>query len=142
MKIGIGNDHHGLELKNKIIHYLEKNKIEYIDYGSYDNEMVDFVDYAVKVCDSVNQKNVNFGILICGTGIGMSIAANKIKGIICARVVNSEEAKLAREHNMANVLALAENTENIEEILLNFLNTQPSEVERYTRRTNKILNLN
>jgi ribose 5-phosphate isomerase B len=141
MKIGIGNDHHGLDVKNKIISYLNKNSIEYINYGSDTKEIVDYVDYAIKVCEAVKSKEVNFGILICGTGIGMSIAANKINGIVCARVTTPEEARLAREHNMANVIALAEYTENIDGILHNFLNTNPSSIEKYIRRAQKIENL-
>ena len=141
MKIGVANDHHGIELKKRVIDYLEKNGYEYVNYGCDEQNNVDFVDYAKMVCDDINNKKLDFGILICGTGIGMSIAANKIKNIMAARVCTPREAILCREHNFANVLTLAEYTENLEEILYNFLNTSPSTAERYGRRVEKINNL-
>ena len=144
MRIGIANDHHGVELKKRIIDYLNKNGIAYHNYGCDSTENVgniDYIDYAVKLCNGVNNKEVDLGILICGTGIGMSIAANKIKNILAARVITPEDARLAREHNMANVMTLSENTEKLEEILNNFINTPPSNEERHIRRVEKILNL-
>ena len=141
MKIGIANDHHGIELKGKIIDYLNRKGIEYINYGCDQKDNTDYVDYAIKLCNGINSNEVNLGILICGTGIGMSIVANKIKNIIAAKVNTPREASLAREHNMANVMTLAEYTENLEEILDNFINTSPSTEERHRRRVEKILNL-
>lgn len=138
MKIGIANDHHGVELKNRIMDYLKKKNIECINYGSNKKEMVDYVDYAQILCGNINTKNIDLGILVCGTGIGMSIAANKIKNIMAAKVSTPREAVLAREHNMANVMTLSEYTENLEEILDNFINTEPSKEERYMRRVEKI----
>lgn len=141
MKIGIGNDHHGIELKNKIINYLHGKGIICVNYGADVEDSTDYVDYAVKVCNGVNNKMVDLGILICGTGIGMSIAANKIKGIRCAKVTNSREAALCKEHNMANVIAISENTENVEEIVDNFINVKNSTEIRHIRRVEKIMNL-
>ena len=141
MKIGIANDHHGIELKGKVIDYLNKNQIKYINYGCDEETSVDYIDYAVKLCNGINNKDIDLGILICGTGIGMSIAANKMKGIIAAKVNTPREAMLAREHNMANVMTLAEYTENLGEILDNFIKTEPSKEERHIRRVEKILNL-
>ena len=144
MKIGIANDHHGIELKKRIIDYLTKNGIEYHNYGCDSAENIaniDYIDYAVKLCNGINNKEVDLGILICGTGIGMSIAANKVKNILAARVVTPRDASLARGHNMANVMTLSEDTENLEEILYNFINTQPSNEERHKRRVEKILNI-
>lgn len=141
MKIGIANDHHGIELKNEIIKYCERNNLKYVNYGCDKKDNVDYIDYAVKLCNGINSKEVDLGILICGTGIGMSIAANKIKNIIAAKVSNPREASLAREHNMANVMTLSEYTENLEGILSNFIFTEPSKEERHKRRVNKILNL-
>ncbi len=141
MKIGIANDHHGIELKNKIIKYLNNNKIEFVNYGCDVVDNVDYVDYAIKLCNGINNHEVDLGILVCGTGIGMSIVANKIKNIIAAKVNTPREAHLAREHNMANVMTLAEYTENLEEILDNFINTKPSTEERHNRRIKKILSL-
>jgi ribose 5-phosphate isomerase B len=141
MKIAIANDHRGLELKEKIKKYLHDSNCSCVDLGTNSPESVDYVDYAVKLCNEVINKNVDKGILICGTGIGMSIAANKIKGIRCARVCNSKEAALASEHNMANVIAVGENTDDIENIVKAFLETKNSEDERHIRRVNKIMNL-
>lgn len=141
MKIGIANDHHGIELKNRVIEYLNKNKIQYKNYGCDEVTNVDYVDYACMLCDGINNKDVDLGILICGTGIGMSIAANKIHNIIAAKVNTPREAALAREHNMANVMTLAEYTENLEEIIDNFIKTKPSTEERHHRRIEKIMKL-
>ena len=138
MTVGLGNDHRGVDLKNKIIDYLNRKGIEYKNYGCDVKESVDFVDYAVKLCNGVISKEVDLGILVCGTGIGMSIAANKIKGIYAAKVSTPSEAILCREHNDANVMTLSESTENLEEILDNFLNTEASTVEKYRARVDKI----
>jgi len=141
MKIGIANDHHGVELKNKIIDYLNKNNIEVINYGCDEKNNIDYTEYAIKLCNSINNKEVELGILICGTGIGMSIIANKIKGIICAKVTTEEEAMLAKNHNRANVIALGENTQNYEQIVSNFINTENSNEERHIRRYNRIIEI-
>lgn len=141
MKIGIANDHRGVNLKKNIMNYLHKKRISCVDYGTDEEVSCDYVDYAVKLGNAVVSKEVDLGILVCGTGIGMSIAANKIDGIRCARVVNAKETQLAREHNMANVIALAEYTENIEEIIDAFINTKESTDERHIRRVNKVMNI-
>ena len=141
MRIGIANDHHGIELKNRIIAYLDRNSIKYVNYGCDVKDNVDYVDYALELCKGINSHNVDLGILICGTGIGMSIVANKVKNIIAAKVNTPKEARLAREHNMANVMTLAEYTEDLEDILFNFINTLPSTEDRHRRRVEKILNI-
>ena len=141
MKIGISNDHHGVELKNKIIKYLHERGIECINVGTNGKESVDYVECAVKLCTAINEKQVDLGILICGTGIGMSIAANKIKGIRCGKVSTVREAALTKEHNMANVIALSEYTENVEEIVDAFINTKYSTEERHIRRIEEIAQL-
>ena len=141
MKIVIANDHHGIELKTKIINYLISKQIEYVNLGCDVKDNVDYVDYAVDLCNKVKSKECDLGILICGTGIGMSIAANKVKGIFAARVCSPRDAMLCREHNMANVMTLAEDTQNLEEILDAFINTLPSTEERHIRRHDKINNL-
>ena len=138
MKIGVANDHHGVEIKKRILEYCKKNNIECINYGCNKTNNVDYVDYAKILCGNIKSKNIDLGILVCGTGIGMSIAANKIKGIMAAKVTNPREAVLAREHNMANVMTLSEYTENLDEILDNFINSKPSTVDRYLRRVEKI----
>lgn len=141
MKIGIANDHRGVNLKKKIMNYLHEKDILYVDYGTNSEESCDYVDYALKLGNAINNKEVDLGILICGTGIGMSIAANKINGIRCARVVNSDEAKLSREHNMANIMAIGENIENVFSVVDTFINTKESKEERHIRRVNKIMDI-
>lgn len=141
MKVGVASDHRGYSLKQEIYDYIHALGYSCIDYGTNDSLSVDYVDYAVKLCKGINNNEIDLGILVCGTGIGMSIAANKIKGIRCARVVNAEEAKLAKEHNMANVLALGEDTEDIESIVSTFINTNYSNEERHHRRVEKIKQL-
>lgn len=141
MKIGIANDHRGVNLKKKIMNYLHEKDILCVDYGTNSEESCDYVDYALKLGNAINNKEVDLGILICGTGIGMSIAANKINGIRCARVVNSDEAKLSREHNMANIMAICENIENVFSVVDTFINTKESKEERHIRRVNKIMDI-
>ncbi len=106
MKIAIGSDHAAFDLKERIKEYLEKNGIEFIDCGTYSFEPVDYPDFAKKVAEKVQKKDVDFGILMCGTGIGMSIAANKFKGIRAALCMFPEMAVYARKHNNANILVL------------------------------------
>lgn len=141
MKIGIANDHRGVKLKEKIVNYLHNKGYMCVNYGTDTEESVDYVDYAEKLCKAVISEVVDLGILVCGTGIGMSIAANKVKGIRCGRVVNAKEAMLTKEHNMANVLALPEDVENFEEIIDAFVETKYSDDERHIRRINKIKKL-
>jgi len=104
--IAIGSDHGGFELKEKIKKFFDQNNIKYHDYGTNSPDSVDFPDYAKLVCESILDKECEKGILICGTGIGMSIAANKFSGINCALCSNIMGARLSREHNNSNVLAL------------------------------------
>ena len=141
MKIVLANDHHGIDLKKKVFDYLNVHNIEYINLGCDEKNNVDYVDYAKMLCECIREGKADYGILICGTGIGMSIAANKMNGIIAAKVNTPREAMLCKEHNMANVITLAEYTENLEEILENFIYTQPSNEERHVRRLEKINNL-
>ncbi|MBU5310706.1 ribose 5-phosphate isomerase B [Tissierella carlieri] len=106
MKIGIGSDHGGFELKEYIKEYLDREGISYIDYGTNSIESVDYPDYGKKVSEAVVSKEVDKAIVICGTGIGISIACNKVKGIRCALCGDTYSARMSREHNDANVLAL------------------------------------
>lgn len=104
--IGIGSDHGGFELKEHIKEYFEKEGIEYVDYGTYSEESVDYPDFGRKVGEAIIEKEVDKGIVICGTGIGISLAANKVKGIRCALCGDMYSARMSREHNNANALAL------------------------------------
>lgn len=105
-KILIASDHAGLELKSIISDYLKKVGYDVFDYGCFENESVDYPDYAKKVCQKMEKKTNVLGILICGTGIGMSVSANRFKHIRAALCVNPDMARLAREHNDANILIL------------------------------------
>ncbi len=106
MKIAIGADHGGYCLKTAIIEYFTEKGIEYTDFGCYSEESVDYAIYAKKVADGVASGEYDKGILCCGTGIGISIAANKVKGIRAAVVTNEFCAEMTRRHNDANILAM------------------------------------
>lgn len=105
--IAIGSDHGGYKLKEEIKKYLDEKGIEFKDFGTVSEERVDYPEIAKEVSKSVQKKEAEFGILICKTGLGMSIVANKFKGIRCAVCHNENTAKYARLHNDANVLALS-----------------------------------
>lgn len=106
MKIVIGSDHRGFKIKEEIKRYLEENAIEYQDFGTYSEERMDYPEVAVKVAKEVQKDEEKLGVLICGTGFGMCIVANKFKGIRCTPCYNEEAAKFAKMHNNANILAL------------------------------------
>ncbi len=142
MKIGIACDHRGYALKNKVIKYLSKDNI-IIDYGTDSGVIVDYVDYAKKLCENVKKDKLDFGILICGTGIGMTIAANKIKGIMCAKIDNEEEAYYAKAHNNANVISISskKNILVVKDMLDKYMKAEFIDSERYKKRITKIKNL-
>jgi ribose 5-phosphate isomerase B len=106
MKIALGADHGGYELKETIKEHLLNKGHEILDCGTDSSQSVDYPEYGFKVGKAVISKQVDMGIVVCGTGIGISIAANKVKGIRAALCTNSYMAKMAREHNNANILAL------------------------------------
>lgn len=108
MKVAIGSDHGGINIKQEIKSLMDEMGIEYEDVGCECTTSVDYPDYALPVAEKVANKEVERGILICGTGIGMSIAANKVKGVRCALVHDLFSAKATREHNDSNVLAMGE----------------------------------
>ncbi|MBP1934015.1 ribose 5-phosphate isomerase B [Ammoniphilus resinae] len=108
MKVAIGSDHGGYRLKEEIKAMLEAQQIEVVDLGCDCEQSVDYPDYALPVAQKVAAGECDRGILICGTGIGMSIAANKVKGIRCALVHDLFSAKATREHNDSNILAMGE----------------------------------
>lgn len=107
----LGSDHRGYRVKEEIKTFLDNSKIKYIDCGTDSEESVNYPDFAKKVSENVQKDEKNAGILICGTGIGMSIVANKFKGIRCALCYDINSAKYSKMHNNSNVLALSENTE-------------------------------
>jgi ribose 5-phosphate isomerase B len=106
MKIAIGADHAGFELKDRIRHYLEQKGFQVMDEGTRSADSVDYPDYARLVAHDVSQSRADLGILVCGSGIGMAMAANKVAGIRAANVSSEYEAQMSREHNNANVLTL------------------------------------
>lgn len=143
MKIAIGCDHGGLILKPTLIEFLEKNNIEYRDFGTYSAESVDYPDYALPVSEAVACGEYDYGILICGTGIGMSIAANKVTGIRCALCHDVFSAKATRLHNNANMLAFGARVIGaglMLEIVQAFLGTE-FEGARHVRRLEKIASI-
>lgn len=142
MKIGIANDHHGVLVKQELTKFLISKGYNVINYGTDSDENIDYCDFAFKVGEEVINKNIDYGILLCNTGIGMSIACNKVKKIRCAKVSNVYEAQMTRRDNDANVIALSarEDIEKLKEIVNVFLNTPYANIERYNRRKDKIDN--
>ncbi|KIY22476.1 MULTISPECIES: ribose 5-phosphate isomerase B [Mesobacillus] len=108
MKIAIASDHGGVHIREEIKNLMDEMKIEYEDFGCECETSVDYPDYALPVAEKVANGEFDKGILICGTGIGMSITANKVKGIRCALVHDVYSAKATRQHNNSNILAMGE----------------------------------
>lgn len=139
-KIAIGSDHKGYHLKQKIIDYLKSTNFEIVDEGTFSEDSVDYPDYAYQVAEKVASKQVDLGILICYTGIGMCIVANKVHGIRASLVNNVEDAILTKEHNDSNILCLG--AKNLRddlalEIVKAYINAQFSG-GRHLVRLNKI----
>ena len=139
--IAIGCDHGGFALKQEIVKYLTDRKIEFKDFGCYNEESCDYTDYGKAVAQAVANGEYDKGILICGTGIGISITANKVRGIRCALCSDCFSAEATREHNDANILALGGRVVGIGlalKIVDTFLNTPFSNEERHIRRISRI----
>lgn len=114
MKIGLANDHRAYKAKEQLKSLLDDYDI--VDYGCYSDERVDYPKYAITLGNAVVNKEVDLGIVMCGTGIGVSIACNKVKGVRCAKIDNKDEAKSAKEHNNANIIAFSAQSHTPEEI--------------------------
>lgn len=141
MKIYIGCDHGGLDLKNIIVKYIQEKGNEIVDVGTYTYDSCDYPVYAKKVAEAVANNECDKGIVICSTGIGVSIVANKVKGVRCALVTDVTTARLTREHNDTNVLALGQKNvsyDRAKEIVDIWLETPFSNGERHVRRVNMI----
>ena len=140
MTIGLTNDQRGVKVKQFLTEYLTELGYNIINYGTDSEEPADFPDYAKKLGEGILKKEVNLGIAICGTGIGMSIALNKMKGIYCAKVSNVSEASLSKAHNNANAMAISEemDKETMIEVVKTFIETPFSNIDRYINRNNKI----
>ena len=142
MKIAIGTDHNGTEMKKEIKTFLRNRGIEVIDVSEHNSALDDYPEYAFEVGKKVVSNEADLGILICGTGIGMSIAANKVKGVRCAHVTSTSEAILARQHNNANIMAIGANNNKINDVIKMvdlFINTEFKKEERHVRRNSQIL---
>ena len=138
MKIAIASDHNGFNLKKFIVKHMKD--IEFIDFGPSSKESTDdYVDYAFKLGEYCAKNNVK-GILICGSGIGMSIAANKVKGVRCGRVASIKDTIATRKDNDVNIIAFSGeiNEERALRIIEEFINTEFDSDERHLRRINKI----
>jgi ribose 5-phosphate isomerase B len=143
MKIAIGSDHAGFTRKQEIFEYLKSQGYDITDFGTFSKDSMDYPDIAVEVAEKVAQNQVEWGILICGSGIGVSIVANKTEGVRAANCVNEEMARLARQHNNANILTLGErlvDTKTALQMVDVFLNT-PFEGGRHEQRVSKIHDL-
>ena len=140
MKIAIASDHRGVDYKNKLISYLTKKGYEIIDCSPINNPTDDYPDFAFEVCNKINNNEADIGILCCRTGIGMSIAANKVKGIRCAKVDSVEDAILSRNDNGANVLSFnyTKRFSKVRKMIDAFIHADVLNDERHIRRINKI----
>lgn len=142
MKVAIGSDHGGYSLKEKIKAYLTSQHVDVVDYGTNSNESVDYPEYGEKVGHAIVGGGFDFGIVLCGTGIGISIAANKVKGVRAALVYDENTARLAKEHNNANIIALGGRTTTYENAI-SIINTfmQATFESRHQKRLDKITSI-
>ncbi len=141
--IAVGSDHAGYELKNQLIEHLKNRGYEVKDYGTYSEASCDYPDYAKQVANAVAGGEAEQGLLVCGTGIGMSMAANKVKGIRAAVLSDEFSAEATRSHNDANVLCLGARVVDYakaEKLLDIFLDTPFSAEEKHIRRISKLEN--
>ncbi len=141
MRIAIGADHAGYEYKKAIINFLQEKAYDVMDFGADTIEATDYPDFAVLVAKAVSMEKAKFGILICGTGIGMSIAANKVKGVRAAVVSSKFTAESSKTHNHANVITFGSRVNTIEEVLEFleiFMTTKYSPEQRHVDRVEKI----
>ena len=139
MRLGITNDHRGYKLKVELLEKLKKD-YEVKDYGAKGTENVDYPDYAFKLGEALANKEIDFGIAICGSGIGISIACNKVKGVRAARVLSLEDVIETRGDNDANIICLNENmsVDTAYNLIITFITTPFSNQERHIRRINEI----
>ncbi len=141
MKIFIASDHQGVNVKKEIIEYLNNNEIKVKELDLINSSTDDYPDFAFKLGRLVGSDSDALGILICGNGIGMSIAANKVKKIRCVRAVTTDDAFKGKNHNGCNVIAIGANLDInlIKEIIDTFISTKPASEERHLNRINKII---
>ena len=143
-RIAVGSDHAGYEHKERVVEFLQSKGYMVTDYGTKSADSVDYPDYAVKIANAVGSGEFERGIIVCGSGIGVSMVANKVKGVRAANCLTAEMAVLARDHNDANVLTIGQRLvaqEKLPEIITAFLDTPTSGNERHIRRVQKIHSL-
>ena len=140
LRIGIASDHAGYELKQKLVDYLKETQTQVTDYGANSTESVDYPDFAQKLVGGIEHLDIDYGILICGSGIGMSICANRHKFVRAALCYNTEAAELSRKHNDANILVLGAKFSVIEDSknMLDVFFSTEFQGGRHSRRVGKI----
>ena len=140
MRLGFASDHRGFKLKEELINYFKDNGYTVTDYGTNSETSCDYPDYAYKLGSAILSNEVDFGVAICGTGIGISIALNKIKGVKCAKVDNSWEAVQTRNDNDTRVIAFGErmSLDNAIVLIKDFIETPYSMLEKHNRRNDKV----
>ena len=141
MTIAIGTDHRGFKMKEELKNFLFSENIQYNDFGTYSEESVDYPDFARPVAESIQKSESDFGVLICGSGMGICIPANKYKGIRAVNILTEKMAEMGRRHNNANVICFGADFVDIDTAkvcLKKFLNTPFDTDERHIRRVNKV----
>lgn len=141
MNIAIAADHGGFEMKQKLINHYEKQGVSLVDLGTHSEESCDYPKIAHKMTDAILKKEFDMGILICGTGIGISIAANRVKGIRAAILYNEQVARLTREHNDANIAVFGGRMQSFDDVVKYFdifRTTKFSEENRHCRRIDEL----
>ena len=140
MKIGVASDHRGYKMKEKVINYLKDKNYEVIDYSTSSEKSVDYPLYGFKLGESLASDKIDKAIAICGTGIGIGIAMNKVKGVICAKVSTKKEATLATEHNHANAISISGEIPffKVKGLINSYLNSEELPDEKYKRREKEL----
>lgn len=140
MKIAIGNDHAGYEAKVEVVKELEKQGYEVVDCGCYSKDRCDYPDLSIAVAEKVLSNEVDFGVLICSSGEGISMAANRVKGIRCGLAYNDEVAALIKQHNNANIISFGAKFMSVEDIVkrINIFKDSSFEGGRHEQRVAKI----
>lgn len=143
MTLGFASDHRGFKLKKELIKYFKDNGYTIIDYGTNSEDSCDYPDFAYLLGKGILNHQVDYGVAICGSGIGISIALNKIKGIYCAKVSNRDEAFYTRCDNNTNCVSFGEQTDISEAISIveTFVSTKYSNLEKHNRRINKVMQI-
>lgn len=143
MKIGIANDHSAVDMKNELVSWLEENGYEVVNYGTDTNDSVDYPLYGEKLANAVTAGEVERGIAICGTGIGIGIACNKVRGIRCCSCSEPYSAEYSRRHNNANIVSIGARVIGIEmaKMIVNAFLTTEFEGGRHERRVNQLMDI-